>query len=559
MMRIVALLTARSIALRHCLQRLWPIVDRRYYYFRYADVKAAGVDALEHYKEWGRSEGRRPRAELLRYFDIGRFLVDADYYLDKYADVERAGVDPMWHYLFYGRREGRFPCAFVERLWPLTSALKLMLLMIRRGSVAEWHERHQEVAPLYARNGQKLRLYLAIRAARKTYLKGDTNLFIKVAKVVDTSCDRRSSISVRHFRDSEEQRYVDHEVVGRTKPRLERSVVAPSISIVTVRKASVIGTFQVVAQGEFIHFEPAADPANDFVAGQGVHVVALPGRTRALVRAEYTKVEHLEEAVLVSGRCSPNYYHWLVEYLGRTYALEFSPELKRLPFIIDSRTYPQEIESLKVLFPDVQIHPFTLGDRLNVDVLHIPSLPTYLPDSLKIPLWKGGALRYDTLTFLRSTILEKYGIPPQGVRVGRHIYLTRRAGRSVLNNAEVEVVLSKLGFEIVDTGTMSFREQVELFASAELIVGPLGAAFTNLIFASPGCKVLGLVSPFAVTFPLQARLASFAGCQFKLLGGIQEGYEPGDEDRVEELSLSEFMGSYAIDTDALTRAVSSLR
>jgi len=282
----------------------------------------------------------------------------------------------------------------------------------------------------------------------------------------------------------------------------------------------------------------------------------MPRSKKVFVYYEYKKKTKLPEGVLLSGRCSPNYYHWLIEYLARLYTLQSLKGLRNVPLIIDARTYPQEFESLKIIFPNAQIHLYEPGEYLDVDVLHIPSIPTYLPDTLKIPLWKGAALSYDSLKYLRNSVFSRLNLPvTRSAEKGRHIYLTRRSGRMIANNADVEQLLTRLGFEIVDTGELTFREQVEMFADAKMIVGPLGAAFANLIFASAECKVLGLTSPFAVMFPLQASLARFAGCRFKILGGIQNGYQAGDEDRCEDLALNDFMGIFEVDLVKLEDAV----
>jgi capsular polysaccharide biosynthesis protein len=46
---------------------------------------------------------------------------------------------------------------------------------------------------------------------------------------------------------------------------------------------------------------------------------------------------------------------------------------------------------------------------------------------------------------------------------------------------------------------LSFPEQVRLMADTEVLVGPSGAALTNLMFMPPGAKVLVLVEPVQVS------------------------------------------------------------
>ncbi len=61
--------------------------------------------------------------------------------------------------------------------------------------------------------------------------------------------------------------------------------------------------------------------------------------------------------------------------------------------------------------------------------------------------------------------------------------------RNLVNEAELAEALRRLGFLIVCPGDFSFRAQLELFASAEIIVGAHGQGLTPIIAAS-GCRML---------------------------------------------------------------------
>lgn len=72
------------------------------------DVRAAGADALQHYREFGQNEGRKYdiagidlQNDALRYFN-------PDYYKQQRPDVVEAGVDPLEHYINFGRFEGTY-------------------------------------------------------------------------------------------------------------------------------------------------------------------------------------------------------------------------------------------------------------------------------------------------------------------------------------------------------------------------------------------------------------------------------------------------------------------
>ena len=56
------------------------------------------------------------------------------------------------------------------------------------------------------------------------------------------------------------------------------------------------------------------------------------------------------------------------------------------------------------------------------------------------------------------------------------------------------------GFESVNPGTMSIKEQMQLFAESEFVIGVHGAALTNFLFVPPGCRVVELANGIKQAF-----------------------------------------------------------
>lgn len=73
---------------------------------------------------------------------------------------------------------------------------------------------------------------------------------------------------------------------------------------------------------------------------------------------------------------------------------------------------------------------------------------------------------------------------------GRRFYLSRSGRRRVNNESEVRVLLGQFGFEILEDTGRTIDEQIRLFQEASIVVGPHGAGFTNLIWCSPGTRVI---------------------------------------------------------------------
>jgi hypothetical protein len=94
---------------------------------------------------------------------------------------------------------------------------------------------------------------------------------------------------------------------------------------------------------------------------------------------------------------------------------------------------------------------------------------------------------------------EKYGVPAQG----RRLYLTRRTlgtassaatSRVMRNEDELINALRSHDFEIVEPSRLSALEQIKLFSSASLIIGPSGSAMFNAVFCHPGTKLVDIES-----------------------------------------------------------------
>jgi capsular polysaccharide biosynthesis protein len=91
--------------------------------------------------------------------------------------------------------------------------------------------------------------------------------------------------------------------------------------------------------------------------------------------------------------------------------------------------------------------------------------------------------------------MEKPGIRPSGERKRIYISRAKASKRKLLNEAELTAILSRYGFRSVELESMKVADQIRLFASADIVVGPHGAGLTNLMFCRPGTKVIELFSP----------------------------------------------------------------
>jgi len=103
----------------------------------------------------------------------------------------------------------------------------------------------------------------------------------------------------------------------------------------------------------------------------------------------------------------------------------------------------------------------------------------------------GGCFRDWMTEFLRDSFIpsDRQNTRPSG----RRLYISRaRAGyRRVLNVN----LLRRHNFEVFEMETLSVQEQAAAMASCEAVVAPHGGGLSNIIFCSPGTKIVEMFSP----------------------------------------------------------------
>lgn len=134
-----------------------------------------------------------------------------------------------------------------------------------------------------------------------------------------------------------------------------------------------------------------------------------------------------------------------------------------------------------------------------------------------------GCMCADTMSRLRS-------LPGAHSNV-RRIYVSRRLNahrplrRPLLNEAKIEREAERMGFRVVFPESLSFRQQIGLFAGADFIVGPSGSGMLNSLFSAPDTKVLDIES-FHSTVRQHARVYSSGGHRYAFAFGK---FDPGDK------------------------------
>ncbi|NET27709.1 tetratricopeptide repeat protein, partial [Okeania sp. SIO1I7] len=184
-----------------------------------------------------------------------------------------------------------------------------------------------------------------------------------------------------------------------------------------------------------------------------------------------------------------NYFHWMFDIFVRLDLLRrnnFMPIIDKFVFTNCSKKFQKEsIQALKI--PPEKLIEAQLFPNIKARKLVVPSLMTK-QGSIRITKWGCDFLRS---LFLNAENLGKLPSKKERIYISRKLTPYRR----IVNEEEVVSLLGKFGFVTVTLESISVAEQASLMAGAKVVISPHGAGLTNLVFCSPGTKVIEIFSP----------------------------------------------------------------
>jgi Capsular polysaccharide biosynthesis protein len=210
------------------------------------------------------------------------------------------------------------------------------------------------------------------------------------------------------------------------------------------------------------------------------------------------KVTHIDEAFLLDGLWSWNWYHFVVQVLPKIkYISQIPDDVPILvgPHLKNDNNFRAMLEIfLNQYSSKREIVYMQNRHAYEVKNLHLASAQGLLIPDIKNSV-QGGAraewclYKQSTISFLCDTMLkEKHA----KIDYPKKIYISRRnaSNRRRFNEDEVIALMQQLGFAIVAPEEYSVCEQAQLFNHADCIVACSGAALTNLLYCKSSSKIV---------------------------------------------------------------------
>lgn len=277
----------------------------------------------------------------------------------------------------------------------------------------------------------------------------------------------------------------------------------PEILIATIPNAEIIGGSNIVFSGHAAIKHDLLETSKDYTSEELDRRYIVSPNYKLLIRnVSGIRRRTFQQAACFTDACSGNYAHWLTEVLPRIYLFTESGMSSEIRMIIDRGLHPNLMESFHAIAGE-KPNVFKLGrNRLvSVEKLSLVSCAGYVPFGRRNGKTKGhshGSFSPATFKGMVNKIRQNLGI--EAKQGWRKLYIRRNSGaRVVLNADEVEKLLVDQGFEVVEPEKLTFKQQVEVFSQAAIVVGSTGAAMANLLFCPSGTRIVIMISYFAET------------------------------------------------------------
>ena len=199
-------------------------------------------------------------------------------------------------------------------------------------------------------------------------------------------------------------------------------------------------------------------------------------------------------SLLSGGASTNNFTHWFTDVVPRIILFKKKFNLKKIDkFYVPSVKFKFQVESLNLL----NIKPSQLISSESIKHIHAKKIyytshPCHFYPS-KAQKWSLVSLRklYLPKKLKRNKKFKYIYIDRDQLKLIDKDNLKKYASwRVLLNEDEIRTYLKSTGFKIIKPENFSFKEQIHIFNSAEVIVSLFGAAMMMITFCNSNAKIL---------------------------------------------------------------------
>ena len=196
-------------------------------------------------------------------------------------------------------------------------------------------------------------------------------------------------------------------------------------------------------------------------------------------------------AILAQGASGyNNYAHFLFDIIPKIKLFSLAINLKKIDYFYFSKLNKYQKDIFKIVGIDkTKIIDSNKYRHLQCKKIYGVTHPNYFKGTFSyaqslMPAWIVYYLKKKFLKHKKSTNkIKKVFIDRSDSKLG-HCKL--------INNNEIKYFLKSKGFKIIKLSNLNFKNQISIFNNAEIIIGPHGAGFANLVFCKKNTIIIEL-------------------------------------------------------------------
>ena len=183
-----------------------------------------------------------------------------------------------------------------------------------------------------------------------------------------------------------------------------------------------------------------------------------------------------------------NYAHFILDIVPKIKLLSLGTKLKNIDYFYFSKPNKYQAEILKII--GISKNRIVDSNKLRFvqyntvfGVTHpYYSKGTFFRSQSKMPEW--------IIFYLRKKFMKKISLKYKFEK----IFIDRSDSKfnhcKLINNEEIKNFLRTKNFQIIKLSNFNFKDQINIFNKAKVIIGPHGAGFVNLVFCKKKTKII---------------------------------------------------------------------
>ncbi len=355
------------------------------------------------------------------------------------------------------------------------------------------------------------------------------NAFLKLKKIYNTKIEWLDCVGKNNFSILKHNQQVisTSPIIHHSKTQIENNSIHLDICIFKFENVLInmnSSSFFLLDQKKLTVIIERVPQANLCYSNYTAGFIKSHNSSNALVRLN-RKIIELDNVLFLGGNGCFNYYHWMIEIIPKLLFISNDLLIKHdIKYILcddSAKSIPSFQTLLKLVLEHIGINLPVIYVKKDKNVkikkvFYINNFNNILFNSKKILSQTHYSHLYPKSLYDLRKLLLNFAAPH--VKKIPKIFLARRQSQKrSYNQEEILNFFEKEGFQAIYLEDYSLEEQISIFYQAEFIVGPSGAAWSNLIFCQSGAKGISWLSEELSNFSVFSTLAKIFKCDLKFV------------------------------------------